>query len=75
MGRVIERFPPCEALEGAVVDVVGEVEVPLDDAEGEVLDEPETDVLARPGAPSVSSNHLRGVYGSHVNERLTLSNR
>ena len=39
-GRVIERFSPGEALEGAMVDAVeGVEEVPLDDGEEEVLDE------------------------------------
>ena len=34
MGRAVKCFPPGEALEGAMVDAVGEV--PLGDAEGEV---------------------------------------
>ena len=39
-GRVVERFSPGKALEGGMVDAVeGVEEVPLDDAEGEVLNE------------------------------------
>ena len=45
MGRVVDSYSPGEALEGSVVDVVGEVEVPLDDVGGEVLDESNADVL------------------------------
>ena len=39
-GRVVKRFSPGEALGGAMADAVeGVEEVPLNDAEGRVLDE------------------------------------
>ena len=45
MGRVVEHYSPGKALEGAMVDVAGEVEVPLDESEA--------CILTRPVAPSV----------------------